>query len=50
MTERDAAFLFLGFLLTMLVIGALLPAVWPSLIRFIDAHVLNPRTNREKHG
>lgn len=50
MSERDAALLFVGFLLAMIVIGALLPAIWPSLIRFIDAHVLNPRTNREKHG
>ncbi|MDR5694366.1 MAG: hypothetical protein QN198_04315 [Armatimonadota bacterium] len=48
MTERDAAFLFLGSLLAMIVIGALLPAFWPSLIRFIDAHVLNPRINKEE--
>lgn len=40
MTERDALTLFAVMLGVMIVVGALLPALAPGLIRLLDATVL----------
>lgn len=40
MPERQAVLVVLWALGAMIVIGALLPAVWPGLIRFVDRTIL----------
>ncbi len=41
MTERAALYAVLWALGVMVVIGALLPLIWPGLIRFVNRSVLN---------
>lgn len=40
MTERQAVIVALWALGIMIVVGALLPSVWPGLIRFVNRTVL----------
>lgn len=40
MSEREAVLIVLWALLAMIIVGALLPAVWPGLIRFVNRAIL----------
>ncbi|MGQ0571144.1 MAG: hypothetical protein ACT4P5_16705 [Armatimonadota bacterium] len=40
MSERQAVLIVLGALGAMIIVGALLPTLWPGLIRFVNRTVL----------
>lgn len=40
MTERDYLTFFLWFLAFMVAVGAMIPALWPGLVRFVHDRIL----------